>query len=79
MRIVAFVAGNAARLVPLNAIVQALHALMRPDVFHPPGAPDRLTQQFADMLTRRQGAATARLEAARARFADGGATVWQAS
>lgn len=128
MKIVQIDGSEAARLVPLSAVVQALHAAERPDVFHKDAGPDAVAGWFADWLTgesrfallaevegaavgyllgevqtvtetamnrarvrgfvhhiavaedvRRQGVATALIEAAKARFRAADATIWATS
>ncbi len=52
MRIVAVGPDDAARLVPLNAVVQALHAAERPDIFKWPTDPAAVAALFGDLLAR---------------------------
>jgi ribosomal protein S18 acetylase RimI-like enzyme len=52
MRIVLVGADAAARLVPLNAVVQALHAAERPDIFRIQTDAAAVAALFADLLAR---------------------------
>ena len=128
MDIVAVGPESAARLVPLNAVVQALHAAERPDIFKMRTDPAAVAALFGDLLARpghfaliaqgkggdlgyayceildtpddaltrarrrgvlhhiatipearRQGVATALIDAAKARFLAAGAAEWTTS
>lgn len=52
MRIDEIMPDAAARLVPLNAIVQRLHAAERPDIFRPDPHPLDVEALFRDLLQR---------------------------
>ena len=53
MRIVAVGPEAAARLVPLNGVVQALHAVERPGIFKWPTDAAAVAALFADLLARK--------------------------